>query len=350
MGILDLSMNCGGEKMATLPVPLNERAVNGESESDRNPVRDEVSRTTPELVIGLVGPIGAGVSTAANVLKDILSNEYEYKTRIIKVRKLIDMNAKKVNLKSVVDSEELSESIKIVKLQEIGTELRGEFGEKYIAEKAVQQIVTQREMGGGYTKTSEVDLPRPLRQATIIDSLKHPKETELLRQVYGDVYWQFTIFAPENVRAERLRRNNMHKNELPGIFSKDANDENSNYGQKVSETAYLSDFFIRNDQNNDVRLIRTIQRYLGIAFNTSVNTPTRDEAGMLAAVSAATKSACLSRQVGAAIYSAEGEQISVGWNDVPKADGGFYTVEDGDKDHRCYFWDNKICHKDRKKK
>lgn len=130
---------------------------------------------------------------------------------------------------------------------------------------------------------------------------------------------------------------------------RDDNDKESSHGQKVSNTAYLSDFFIRNDGENDQRLIDVINRYLSIIFNTQVHTPTIEEAGMYAAVSASSKSACLSRQVGAAIYSPDGELVSVGWNDVPRSGGSLYAVECGDEDHRCYRWGGKICHNHRKK-
>ena len=67
------------------------------------------------------------------------------------------------------------------------------------------------------------------------------------------------------------------------------------------------------------------------------------------AVSAAGNSACLSRQVGAAIYSERGELLSVGWNDVPKGLGGLYSPGDGVDDHRCFKWGGRICYNDRKK-
>lgn len=194
-----------------------------------------------------------------------------------------------------------------------------------------------------------VPQPKQLRQATIIDSLKHPKETDLLRRVYGGIYWQFTVFAPESVRETRLKVLGIQKRDLAGIFTRDENDFVGDHGQKVSKTAYLSDFFVRNDGQNDTRLKSVLGRFLEIVFNVAVHTPNIDEAGMYAAVSAASKSACLSRQVGASIYSANGELVSLGWNDVPKADGGLYSADDGDVDHRCYKWGGKVCHNDRKK-
>jgi deoxycytidylate deaminase len=76
---------------------------------------------------------------------------------------------------------------------------------------------------------------------------------------------------------------------------------------------------------------------------------------MYEATAAMASSACMSRQVGAAIISASGELISVGWNDVPKFRGGLYTEDDQnvwdqekksiqDYDHRCFKWGGRICH------
>lgn len=296
-------------------------------------------------MIGMVGAVGAGVSKTSAQLKSILETDYGYKVEILKASDLIRENAAKTSTPTAATGG----SERITELQAVGTELRRKFGEDYIAAKAVETIAVQRKASGGYDDSTQVPQPKQQRQATIIDSLKHPKETELLRRVYGGIYWQFTVFAPESIREVRLKNLGIEKDKLQGIFTRDENDKESDHGQKVSKTAYLSDFFIRNDGENDARIKDVINRYLEITFNISVHTPTTDEAGMFAAVSSASKSACLSRQVGAAIYSAEGELISVGYNDVPKAHGGLYSVNDGQQDHRCYLWGEKRCHNDRKK-
>jgi len=76
---------------------------------------------------------------------------------------------------------------------------------------------------------------------------------------------------------------------------------------------------------------------------------------MTKAMGAGAGSACMSRQVGASIVSAEGELIATGWNDVPKFGGGLYTENDQslwdgsavqDKDNRCFKWGGCICHND----
>lgn len=306
---------------------------------------EAIDRPTEELVVGMVGAVGAGVSTTANALKAKLEREYGYKVTIIKASSIIRDNASKGG--GLLPATKGADRVK--DLQAVGTQLRDNFGEDYIAAKAIEKIALQRSVDGGYDTSAEVPQPKRLRQATIIDSLKHPKETMLLRRVYGGMYWQFTVFAPETVREDRLRADGIEKDNLAGIFTRDENDREGDHGQKVSKTAYLSDFFIRNDGQNDSRLKAVLDRFLEIVFNTSVHTPTLDEAGMYAAVSAASKSACLSRQVGAAIYSDRGELLGVGWNDVPKGLGGLYSSNDGEDDHRCFKWGGKVCHNDRKK-
>lgn len=323
---------------------LSQVSASGETLKKSQGNADNVSRPTEELVIGLVGAVGAGVSTAANILKRILEDEYDYEVKIIKASEIIFDNISKSSKLSV--SSDPSDRIR--DLQQVGSDLRAQFGENYIAAKCIEAIGVQRKMDGGFTEVSKIPQPKPLRKVTIIDSLKHPDESSLFKETYGKVYWQFTIFAPEGIRDQRLQNIGAQKSKLSGIFTTDENDPND-HGQKVSNTAFKSDFFIRNDHENDIPLTQSINRFLEILFKISVNTPTKDESGMYAAVSSASKSACLSRQVGAAIYSKDDELISVGWNDVPRFNGGLYTVENGEDDHRCYKWGGKICHNDQKK-
>ncbi|MFV2374071.1 deaminase [Escherichia coli] len=58
---------------------------------------------------------------------------------------------------------------------------------------------------------------------------------------------------------------------------------------------------------------------------------------MYSAYAASLQSACLSRQVGAALLDDEGNLLAVGKNDVPKSGGGLYISDDGDNDHRCVY-------------
>lgn len=304
----------------------------------------DIDRPTSELIIGMVGAVGSGVTTTSGVLAEILARDYGYSVNRVKVSELIKQNASKGpgNITSAVGAE------RIRQLQLAGTSLRRRFGDDYLAKKAIEQIGVSRRVGGGYTDEAKVPQPIELRRVTIIDSLKHSDETRLLRRVYGGIYWQFTVFAPEQLRERRLRTMGIERSTIADIFDRDDNDPD-NHGQKVSKTAHLSDFFVRNDKDNDVSLTEVLTRFLDIIFGIDVHTPTRHESSMSAAVSAASRSACLSRQVGAAIVSGSGELLGVGWNDVPKSTGGLYSDEAGANDHRCYQWGGRVCHNDRKK-
>lgn len=79
-------------------------------------------------------------------------------------------------------------------------------------------------------------------------------------------------------------------------------------------------------------------------------TPTDAEQGMYAAYSASLRSACLSRQVGAAIASRTGEVIATGCNDVPKAGGGLYSASSAGSDMRCIHTDGRECFNDMHKR
>jgi deoxycytidylate deaminase len=182
----------------------------------------------------------------------------------------------------------------------------------------------------------------------IIDSLKNDEELALLRSVYKDLLLVFGVFAPAHIREDRLKRDGLPEDEVRPIVNRDQGEVLS-YGQKNRTIFSDSDFFIRNDDNNDSDLRKLVQRYLDIIFNIGMHTPTRAESAMHEAAGVANRSACMSQQAGAAIIDSTGDLISVGWNDVPKFDGGLYVEDDqwsidkpngraADLDHRCFRW------------
>jgi len=162
------------------------------------------------------------------------------------------------------------------------------------------------------------------------------------------LFWTIGVFAPEAVRRERLSEKGSDKPTVEKVIEIDE-EEGPKHGQRVRDTIQEADFFIRNDKNNKDGLKRSIERYLDLIFNTKLITPNQDETAMYNAAAAAAGSGCLSRQVGAAIYSKDGELLSKGRNDVPKSGGGLYCAEDFDEDHRCHKWGENKCHNDTRK-
>jgi deoxycytidylate deaminase len=76
---------------------------------------------------------------------------------------------------------------------------------------------------------------------------------------------------------------------------------------------------------------------------------------MYAAASAAGNSACLSRQVGAAVCDESGEILAIGWNDVPQFEGGLYIADhktdpNAERDKRCWNLAGGVCFNDQEKR
>lgn len=142
------------------------------------------------------------------------------------------------------------------------------------------------------------------------------------------------MFSPFEERTKNLQDKSLSKNEIERLINTDEF-ENSKHGQNVRDTFVDGDFFLRVSNQNLDTIPRKVKRYLDVIFESAIVTPTSDEIAMYEAKSAAGNSACLSRQVGAAITNSIGEIISRGWNDVPKFGGNLY--KDGEQnDNRCF--------------
>ncbi|MDO8262024.1 MAG: anti-phage dCTP deaminase [Gallionella sp.] len=303
-------------------------------------------RLTQELVIALIGPVASGCTKAKEILTSTLVNQYGYKVASHKPSEIIAKSAKLIS-KPIANG--LSGSDRISIYQTTGNDLRKKFGANYLAAKIIEDIHLIRQSEGlKPAKEGEAMVPQSLRRAHIIDSLKHPAELDLLRETYGNIFWVFGIFAPEDVRKARLKKGSRGEAEIIKIIEKDYG-EDDDFGQHVSDTFHKADFFVRNDHPNEDELTSSLERYLEILFGIPVHSPTSDETAMHTAHAQASGSTCLSRQVGAVVVSKKGEIIGLGRNDVPKYGGGLYGEEDGIGDHRCYKWEGKICHNDQRK-
>jgi deoxycytidylate deaminase len=304
-------------------------------------------RLSLELVIALVGPVASGVSTAGKMITETLESQYDYIIHPIKISPIIKDHAHEVGevIPDGIDGE-----ARIEKYQIVGNKLRERKSKHFLADCVIDRISKFRiENGGFYTsQDGGVAVPVQKRFAYVIDSLKNPAELFRLRQIYGDLLWVVTVFAPHDVRKGRLTASGGDEIAAQKVMKRDQQDDEG-HGQQVSKTAYLADFFIRN--NNDTRefLKAPVTRFLEVIFGVKLHTPTFDEQGMMRAAAAALESACLSRQVGASIYSKTGELIGVGCNDVPKYLGGLYSENDGDHDKRCFRWGGQVCHNDERK-
>lgn len=317
----------------------------------------ELSPLSHELVIGLVGYAGAGCSTAARRLQVFL-NDLDYEVRTIKLSELIAGQRIDVPLPDVSPGkDEGRRKLERAKaLQDLGDTLRKDHGSNAVASLAIRAIRSLRS-GSEVGKT---------KIAFILDSLKHHEEVELLRRVYDSSFRLIAVHCERDKRERRLigsststaKYRGVRDAEVQAFMDRDEKDSNVDFGQEVRDAFYIADYFLDNSSESMAgeNLSSDIQRFVELVLGEGLVRPTKAERAMYHAQAAALQSSCLSRQVGAALATPDGEILATGTNDVPRFGGGVY--QEGDSpDHRCHVWkfeDGEFsfigCHNDRRKK
>jgi deoxycytidylate deaminase len=334
--------------MATATAPAaNEplKAVDG-GLFGAKPTRDILSSTnTQEIVLALCGPMGSPLHEVADKLREMLLGTFGYEScKVLRLSGFIEAQA--VKAQKPIRTKPAERRHDLINL---GDEMRNEYGHSVLAELAVNDIRLDRELHG---KDPETGRFRSRRICHIVDSIKNRQELELLRTVYREALYVVGVFAPSGQRESELRKQGMDGPEIAVLMDRDSGEEIDG-GQTVGDTFPLSDFFLRMDSNTETELRGRVERFLHLILGTSVITPTRAEMAMYAAASAAGNSACLSRQVGAAVTDVDGKLLAIGWNDVPKAFGDLYVTDLADdpsshRDNRCWNHGGK-CYNDEEK-
>lgn len=305
-----------------------------------------------ELFFAVVGPVGAGASQAIKALERVCKSG-GYEVELIKASNLIRDWAIENGLAVPGQGSKTLEMI--IELQNLGDSMR----EHDMAEvaKAVMREIAQRRAsrtGQKYVKGEKV-IPDGAKRVYLIDSIRHPAEIHLLRRTYGNAFGLIGVVCEEGVRRARILEKYFRgpekqiletKTAVDVFMDRDSDDASRKHGQHVTEAFYEADFFIDNtpdDPNGTKSLLDTdLGRFVSIIAHDRVERPTIEETAMHHAHSARVRSACLSRQVGAALVDADGTVVATGTNEVPAAGGGVYgerfaTSSGGRDDHRCAF-------------
>jgi deoxycytidylate deaminase len=276
-----------------------------------------------ELVFGLVGPTGVDLGKVYESLK-IQLKTVRYDAIQIRLSELITPFLRGQS------GEFATEYDRISTLMENGTTLRERTKQKdIVARLGVAQIRALRA-----EKTGNNFKPRH-RTAYIVSSFKRPEEVELFREIYGKAFTLISVYAPRQKRIWNLTRN-LRSGVTPGdrsaeeqaveLVRRDFAEEGRKLGQRLGKTFPLADYFVTLEPKSelDSHLLRLVR----LTFGDPYISPTRDEQGMFYAQAAAFRSLDLSRQVGAAIVSDDGDVLTTGCNEVPKFGGGLYWGED----------------------
>jgi deoxycytidylate deaminase len=279
-----------------------------------NKITDSVQIEKDEIVIALVAAVGCDLEYFNNLIKNEL-DLYGYSSELIRISSDFLSAIKPPN-------PNITKLGKISHFMTSGNEYRNlSENNSALAYAAISEISKRRSESLGQ------DEPAPLlNKAWIIRSLKNPEEVVALRKSYGDSLFVVGIYSSFEKRRDNLVRKLMANEDetmVDDLIKRDADEGPSNgHGQHTSDTFHLSDFFIDADKSKEQNAY-DVERIFQLVFSNPYITPTFDEYAMYMAFSASTRSADLSRQVGAVLCK-DSNILSTGANDVPKANGGLY--------------------------
>jgi len=267
-----------------------------------------------ELVVALVGPVGADLQGVARQMADNLGC---YGYRLVDVH-LSGPISKLDREQTGFDIPSKPEFQRIMRLMDAGNWVR-ETAERadILALWAASHIHSLR--------PDHAPTPKTLY---LIRSLKHEAEVKALRRIYGPAFFLVGVHASEDRRRRTLLHRGLTVNEADGLIERDAGEKNK-YGQHTREAFGMADVFI-SQSNSAVQ----IDRFLRLIFGDFRVTPTLDEHAMFMACASSVRSADLSRQVGAVVWHPHAGVVGAGANDVPRAHGGSYWP--GNADRRDY--------------
>lgn len=326
-------------------------SVSSEKEN-KNLLNKFDARKSPELIIALAGSIGSGISPVSKALEAQLRMRGYVDVVHIKLSKFLEKAISDDLIPKWIPIEGSSDKlIRYRSLQNAGKKIRQKTENPAIlAEHAATEIAIDRRK----RKTAQADVLDfgpviPQRVAYLIDQVKRPEEVALLRAVYRNLFYLAGVTRIHDHRVKALISEGVRIDEVNGLMEIDRLEDGDD-GQQLDKTLHLADYFIRNDDAVVEDQRRKLNRFLDLVHGDKSVTPTDAEQGMYAAYSAGLRSACLSRQVGAAISTASGEIIATGCNDVPRSGGGLYTASSPVPDKRCVHLQDQLCFNDFHKK
>lgn len=263
-----------------------------------------------ELVVAFVSPLGTPLDDVQCALIEAL-HEHRYDVElVVRISELLD------KAQAAPPHEESPEEHQ-ERLMDAGNALRDHYTVDILALMAIAAIHASRNRGDGKSAT-----PRE-RKAYVIRSLKHPKEVDRLRLVYGKGFFLLGISAPRRLRRKTLQGKNFRPSEAERLLDKDAG-EDDEIGQQTRDTFALADAYLWIDGGDGKRVEQKLRRILDLLFSCPFHPPTQEEHAMFMAYAAALRSSDLSRQVGAVVANRFGDVVASGANEAPAPGGGTY--------------------------
>ncbi len=285
----------------------------------------------PEIFFGVVSPVGVDVQPTINSLERNLK-DFGYEIVKIKITDYFESIRKYMGMDADLDRR--STDKRIENFIDFGNKVREKFGDDSIlAAYSIFRIVKERKKL--FQRSGSISYQKV---AYIVQQFKRQEEIELMRSVYGEQFFQISIYSKKESRVNYLSHKLAHERNTadqsqtrPKAYELVARDENerlNGHGQRVAKIFHDADFVVNCDLSEKNAVETQVNRFIELLFSSNGISPSKLEYGMFAAKAAALRTLDLSRQVGAAIFRNTGEIISMGSNEVPKAGGGTYWCDE----------------------
>jgi cytidine deaminase len=282
-----------------------------------------------DIFVGLVAPIG---SSRDEVLADLSERlkQYGYDMERVRLADLLDDAPGRSGGDHLPRRGERGYH---EQRMNAGDELRRMTGDdSALAALAIARVAKDRDARARRGDEGEDLAPK----AYVFDSLKHPREARLLRNVYGPGFWLVSIVQEIEERQQNLADalapqqgafSGQNDPELDRLIRRDQGDPADKSGQHVRDVFADADYFL--PVRRGVQWTEHIERFLAGVFDAPFITPGRHEEAMRHAKAASLRSAALGRQVGAVLVPAGGDPpYMLGTNEVPKPGGGQFREGD----------------------
>lgn len=287
----------------------------------------------PELFIGFVAPIGADIDPTVQSFRAYFERR-RYRVIEIKVTDIFKLLDKYIPPKRDLVKSPLFDRYEAY--INYGDLLREHFDDDEILSKFTIQRIIRARLRIKYDDDGE----KFTRTVFLLHQFKRKEEIDLLRSVYGRLFFQVSLYSRRGSRVDFLSRrfassanvagSNQYRAKAEKLIQEDENEISADHGQRVAKIFHDADFLVNLDASFSQS--EQVNRFCELLFSSNSISPTRIEYGMFLAKAAALRTLDLSRQVGAAIFSCDGEIISLGSNEVPKAGGGTYWSGEGPDD------------------
>lgn len=211
--------------------------------------------------------------------------------------------------------------------------------EDFLARVAIAIIASKRvalNLTRSLTHRQAQDFQSP-KTAYVIRQLKRRQEVSTLAKVYGKKFIQISIAVSEAEQRQAVLSiigrerpelsQQQREDEARKLINRDRDESGVDYGQGIINIHHSGDVFVAGNSNE---ISVQISRFIEAFFGSNLISPTKDEFGSQLAKTASLRTLDLSRQVGAAIISSQGDVITLGCNEVPRPLGGNYWCDDNE--------------------